>query len=83
MPTRHYTPDCVVVVCACVGCVCAHACVCITAAWMGHLEVMGLLLEHGALVNAQTSRGETPLWNAAGNGRAEAVRLLLQRGAWW
>ena len=39
------------------------------------------LLQRGALVNATTDRGHTPLIYAAGRGRDEAVALLLAHGA--
>jgi hypothetical protein len=47
---------------------------------MGYADVVALLIDHGAELDAQTSRGETPLWNAAANGRAPAVLVLLNRG---
>lgn len=43
--------------------------------------VCDALLRRGALVNATTIRGHTPLIFAAGRGRDEAVDLLLDRGA--
>jgi Raf kinase inhibitor-like YbhB/YbcL family protein len=42
---------------------------------------MALLLEHGAALNAKDSDGWTALIKASAGGHAEAVRLLLARGA--
>lgn len=39
------------------------------------------LLAHGADVNAQTTKGQTPLMQQATAGNAEIVRLLISRGA--
>lgn len=50
------------------------------AAKSGHVEVMPLLVERGARVNADPYRG-TPLVWAAANGRVDAVRWLLDHGA--
>lgn len=44
-------------------------------------ELINLLLDRGARINAQNDRGVTALYLAAGTGREEQVRLLLQRGA--
>ena len=52
-----------------------------TAALMGHTEVVGLLLEHGADINARSRDGGTALHTAAFLGRAETVKLLLDKGA--
>ncbi len=52
-----------------------------TAALMGHTEVVGLLLEHGADVNARSRDGGTALHAAAFLGRAEIVKHLLDKGA--
>ena len=57
------------------------------AAQNGHLEVVRLLLERGANVNAQNTdelwwrERRTPLHFAAQNGHLDVVRLLLERGA--
>ena len=52
-----------------------------TAALMGHTEIVALLLEHGADINARSRDGGTPLHAAAFLGRAEIVKLLLNKGA--
>ena len=52
------------------------------AALEGHAEVVGLLIDAGADVNARTSGTKTtPLHSAAGGGHAEVARLLLEHGA--
>ena len=48
------------------------------AAGRANLEVMGLLIEKKADVNARNSAGTTPLMNAASTGDPRAVRMLLQ-----
>ena len=51
------------------------------AAEDGHVEVVRLLLEHGADINAPSKYGSTA-WNfAAWGGHVEVVRLLLEHGA--
>ncbi|TMA77488.1 MAG: hypothetical protein E6J67_01100 [Deltaproteobacteria bacterium] len=44
-------------------------------------ELIGILLDAGADVNARTSQGNTPLHIAAYKGYAGTVLLLLARGA--
>lgn len=51
------------------------------AATGGHLDVMQLLLEHYAFIDAQSPNGTTPLMMAAMYGSTEAVKLLLDAGA--
>ena len=51
------------------------------AALMGHTEIVELLLEHSADVNAKSRDGGTALHAAAFLGRAETVKLLLEKGA--
>lgn len=51
------------------------------ASLMGHTEVVALLLERGADVNAKSRDGGTALHAAAFLGRAETVKLLLGKGA--
>jgi len=47
----------------------------------GHLEVVRVLLEHGADVEAQNEDKLTPLHRASRSGRGEVVRVLLEQGA--
>jgi ankyrin repeat protein len=51
------------------------------AATNGHLEIMNLLLENYAYIDAESPNGTTPLMMAAQYGTAEAVKLLLEAGA--
>ncbi|KAI2616849.1 hypothetical protein GGR54DRAFT_224023 [Hypoxylon sp. NC1633] len=55
------------------------------AARNGHLEVVKLLLDKGASVDALSSQRRTPLWivtaRGQGDSRAEIVELLLRKGA--
>ncbi len=51
------------------------------AATNGHLEVMNLLLEHHAYIDAASPNNTTPLMMAAHYGTPEAVKLLLEAGA--
>ena len=51
------------------------------AATNGHVEVMQLLLEHHAYIDALSPNGTTPLMMAAHYGTPQAVRLLLDAGA--
>jgi ankyrin repeat protein len=51
------------------------------AATNGHLDVMQLLLEHHAYIDAESPNGSTPLMMAALYGSAAAVKLLLDAGA--
>jgi len=46
-----------------------------------HLGIAKLLVEHGALVNAEQEGGFTPLHGACQNGQVEMVKLLLDNGA--
>jgi ankyrin repeat protein len=48
---------------------------------MGHTEIVQLLLEKGADVNAKDDDGRTALMLAAEKGHTEIVQLLLERGA--
>ena len=47
------------------------------AAMLGNLEIMQILIDHGADVNRHSSDGSFPLYVAARQERYEAVRLLL------
>ncbi|KAF4979153.1 hypothetical protein FZEAL_4581 [Fusarium zealandicum] len=51
------------------------------ATWEGHVEIICLLLEHGAVVNICDSCGNIPLCWAADRGRVDVVKLLLAHGA--
>ena len=51
------------------------------AATGGHVEVMRLLLEHHAFIDAESPNGSTPLMMAAMYGSTAAVKLLLDEGA--
>jgi len=51
------------------------------AATHGHLEVMQLLLDEHAYIDAESPNGSTPLMMAARYGSAQAVKLLLEEGA--
>lgn len=51
------------------------------AATNGHLEIMDLLLENHAYIDAESPNGTTPLMMAAMYGSTPAVKLLLDAGA--
>jgi ankyrin repeat protein len=51
------------------------------AATKGHLEMMRLLLDNNAFVDAESPNGSTPLMMAAQYGSGAAVSLLLAEGA--
>ncbi len=51
------------------------------AATRGHLDVMNLLLEHNAYIDAASPNDTTPLMMAAYYGTPSAVKLLLEAGA--
>ncbi|MDE1151634.1 MAG: ankyrin repeat domain-containing protein [Micavibrio sp.] len=51
------------------------------AAWAGHLDMVELLLERGAALDAPGTYDRTALGWAADMGRADIARLLLVRGA--
>ena len=52
-----------------------------SAALFGHTEIVALLLEVGAAVNARNRDGGTPLHGAAFLGQYETAKLLLENGA--
>ena len=47
----------------------------------GHIEVIRVLLEHHAYIDAESPNGTTPLMMAAHYGTAAAVKVLLEAGA--
>ncbi|RZF38209.1 hypothetical protein LSTR_LSTR005570 [Laodelphax striatellus] len=51
------------------------------AASAGFTQIVQLLIEHRADVNAQSSSGNTPLMYACAGGHEDAVRVLLEAGA--
>lgn len=51
------------------------------AATGGHVDVLQLLLDHHAYIDAASPNGSTPLMMAAMYGTDDAVRLLLSAGA--
>jgi len=51
------------------------------AAQNGHADVVKVLLEHGADVNAKGENKITPLHLAAQNGHVNVVKVLLRHGA--
>ena len=51
------------------------------AAWFGHIDVMRILIDKGADVNAKNKNGATALILAADKGNAEIVSFLIDKGA--
>eukprot|EP01034_Spumella_vulgaris_P036110 gene36110-44534_t len=51
------------------------------AAAAGDLDIMHILLEHHAYIDAGSPSGLTPLMLAAREGMEDAVKLLLEQGA--
>ncbi len=51
------------------------------AATGGHVQIVRLLLEHHAYVDAESPNGTTPLMMAAQYGSTAALKLLLEEGA--
>lgn len=51
------------------------------AATKGHLEMIALMLEQHAYIDAESPNGSTPLMMAASYGTPSAVKLLLEEGA--
>ncbi|XP_070515069.1 ankyrin repeat domain-containing protein 17 isoform X3 [Cardiocondyla obscurior] len=51
------------------------------AASAGHVDIVTLLIAHGADVNAQSTSGNTPLMYGCAGGHEEVVRVLLDSGA--
>jgi ankyrin repeat protein len=52
-----------------------------TAAQLGNLDIINLLLDRGANIEGMDDLGQRPLLSAARCGQIEAVRCLLDRGA--
>lgn len=65
------------------GCteVLGHAPILAVHAHLGHLEMVGLLLEMGAPVEGTSDSGVTPLCLAAAAGHADIVSLLCKKEA--
>jgi ankyrin repeat protein len=51
------------------------------AASGGHVDIIRILLDENAFIDAQSPNGTTPLMMAAGYGTPEAVKALLEAGA--
>jgi ankyrin repeat protein len=52
------------------------------AALKGFDAIVGLLLDHGALINqVSAASGNTALYSAAAFGKQDTVKVLLKRGA--
>lgn len=51
------------------------------AAAHGHIEMLNLLLRHGADVDSMNDHGATPLDMAIEKGRPEVARILRSRGS--
>lgn len=51
------------------------------AAWENHPQVVQLLLERGALIDAQDNNGDTPLILAGAYGSLDAWKVLIDNGA--
>jgi ankyrin repeat protein len=51
------------------------------AAYIGHDEIIEILLRHGAEVNIRDNRSSTPLMNATLGDHESTVKLLLASGA--
>ncbi|KAH9981713.1 ankyrin repeat-containing domain protein, partial [Russula compacta] len=52
-----------------------------TASQEGEVDIVKMLLDQGADINAQNPDYDTPLGLAAAKGNLEVVRLLIDRGA--
>jgi uncharacterized protein len=58
-----------------------HATAVMWAAHEGHADILRLLLDHGADLQARKPSGETALWYAAQQGQLGTTQILLQAGA--
>ncbi|EGZ08510.1 hypothetical protein PHYSODRAFT_436474, partial [Phytophthora sojae] len=47
----------------------------------GTVDIIRVLLDHGAAVDLVDETGDSPLITAAENGHVEVVKLLIERGA--
>jgi ankyrin repeat protein len=47
----------------------------------GHIEVVKLLVDKGANLNAKDQNGQTPLMKTAASGQLDIVKILVERGA--
>jgi ankyrin repeat protein len=52
-----------------------------TAAYAGKIDIVRLLIDRGADLNAATTAGSVPLHGAAINGHEAVIRLLVEKGA--
>lgn len=53
----------------------------LAAAESGRVDILELLLDHGANIDATNAYGQTPLMIASRSSRFDAARLLIERGA--
>lgn len=51
------------------------------ACYVGHVDVVRCLLQHGASVHTTNQAGWTPLHGAASGGHLEVARMLVDHGA--
>lgn len=58
-----------------------HSTALMWASHEGHLEIMRVLMQHGAKIDAKRDNGESALWFTAQQGRLQAMKLLVEKGA--
>ena len=51
------------------------------ASLKGHVDVVRMLVEHGADINKAKNTGATPLFMASSKGHVDVVRVLVEQGA--